>query len=316
MNIHPKKHSIHDDYFVSDEVLGKGSNRPIVLCVNKKTNIKYALKVLEDSLGSRTEISTHWKASLNSEFIVKIFDVYECTRSRKKYFLLVLEYMEGGELFNKITHKSQPFTEKEVAKMMFDLCSAVNDLHQHNIAHRDLRLENLLLSSKKEDFSAILKLTDFGFSKEIDTNSPTQFDYDTYDAPELLYLNNYNKKYDLACDIWSLGVIFFILCFGFPPFHNCDFDSFDKTQDGLSIVSQEAKNLICEMLNKTPEKRIKIKDIMANPWISNWSNVVDTKLFSWNVIKSNEENWPKFKKEFSIALENMRLTGDDRIKVK
>ncbi len=91
MILRPKKNSIHDDYFVTDHVLGKGDTRPVVVCINKKTNVKFALKVLEDTAASRREISIHWKASLNSQFIVKISDLYECVRSRKKYFLLVLE---------------------------------------------------------------------------------------------------------------------------------------------------------------------------------------------------------------------------------
>lgn len=313
MILHPKKNSIHDEYFVTDQVLGKGANRPVVLCINKKTNVKYALKVLEDSARSRREITTHWKTSVNSQFIVQIADLFECMRSRKKYFLLVLEYMEGGELFNKIIKRNKPFTEKDVAKMMFQICSAVNDLHERNIAHRDLILENILLSSNEEE-CAVIKITDFGFAKEANSHESTQCYSIAYEAPELLE-DNFNKKYDLSCDIWSLGVILFIFCFGFPPFQNCDFDSLDMSQEGCSFVSQEAKDLICAMLNKTPEKRIKIKDIMNTPWISNWSNVIETKLISLTVLKNNEDNWSKVKEEYGIALENLRIVGDEKMSV-
>lgn len=311
MILHPKKNSIHDEYFVTDQVLGKGANRPVVLCINKKTNVKYALKVLEDSARSRREISTHWKVSMNSDYIVKIADLYECTRSRKKYILLVLEYMAGGELFNQIIKKSKPFSEKQVAKIMFQICSAVNELHEKNIAHRDLKPENILLSSTDEE-TAVIKITDFGFAKEANTYESAQCYSVDYAAPELLHHKSYNTKYDLACDVWSLGVILFILCFGFPPFQNCDFDSLDMNREGCSYVSQEAKNLVCAMLNKQPEKRIKMKDLMSNPWILNWSNVVDTKLFSLNVLKNNEDNWPKVKEEYGIALENMRIISDEK----
>lgn len=311
MILHPKKISIHDEYFVTDQVLGKGANRPVVLCINKKTNVKYALKVIEDSPRSRREISTHWNASLNNEYIVKVADLYECTRSRKKYFLIVLEYMAGGELFNHIIKKPKPFSEQLVAKIMFQICSAVNDLHEKNIAHRDLKLENILLSSSDEE-TAIVKITDFGFAKEANTHDSAQCYSTNYAAPELLYNKSHNTKFDLACDVWSLGVILFILCFGFAPFQNCDFDSLDMNREGCSYVSQEAKNLVCAMLNKQPEKRIKMKDIMNNPWIRNWSNVGETKLFSLSVLKSNEENWPKVKEEYGIALENMRIISDEK----
>lgn len=93
MILNSKKNSIHDEYFVTDQVLGirSANKRPVVLCINKKTNLKYALKVLEDDRNSRREISVHWSASSSTEHVVRIVDLYECSRSRKKYFLLVLE---------------------------------------------------------------------------------------------------------------------------------------------------------------------------------------------------------------------------------
>lgn len=311
MILYPKSSSIHDDYFVTDQVLGKGANRPVVLCINKKTNVKYALKVLEDSIRSRREISTHWKSSLNSQYIVKITDLYECVSSRKKYFLLVMEYMEGGELFNKLIKRTSPFTEQEVAKMMHQICSAVFDLHKKNIAHRDLKLENLLLSSDEDN--AIIKITDFGFAKEANTGPVSACYSVDYTAPELLN-ENYNKKYDLACDIWSLGVILFVLCFGFPPFQNCDFDLQKMNQEGYSFISKEAKTLIRSMLIKQPEKRIKIEEIMESSWISNYSNVNETKLCSLNVLAQNHDSFIKMQEEYGLALENMRIDGDLLVK--
>ena len=76
-----------------------------------------------------------------------------------------MEYMKGGELFDRIVKRKQPFTEREVARMMFQICSAVKHLHDRGIAHRDLKPENILLTSTDED--ADLKLTDFGFAKEV-----------------------------------------------------------------------------------------------------------------------------------------------------
>ena len=131
--------------------------------------------------------------------------------------------MEGGELFNRIQEKKS-FTEKEAAEIMKDICLAVKFLHDNNIAHRDLKPENLLYTRKGIvlllesywnsisnyiDISGILKLTDFGFAKETmvkDTlKTPCYTPY--YVAPEVLG----PEKYDKSCDIWSTGVIMYIL---------------------------------------------------------------------------------------------------------
>lgn len=205
--------------------------------------------------------------------------------------------MEGGELFNHLIKRNLPFSEQQVAKFMYHICSALNSLHDKNNAHRNLKLENLLLSSEDES-KAVVKITDFSYAKG------ENFDDDYASGSELL--SQASIKYGQACDVWSLGVILFILCFGFAPFQNCD--SLDMNHN--TAVSQQAKNLICAMLNKVPEKRIKIKDIMADPWISNWSNVKETKLSSMVVLKSHESNWSKVQGEYGIALENMRIASD------
>ncbi len=210
--------------------------------------------------------------------------------------------MEGGELFNHFIKQNIPFSEQQVAKFMYHICSALNNLHEKQLAHRNLKLENLLLSDNDES-KAFVKITDFSFAKG---ENPDTDEYATNETQSI--------KYDQACDVWSLGVILFILCFGFAPFQNSD--SLDMNQS-CSSVSQQAKNLICAMLNKVPEKRIKIKDIMSDPWISNWSSVKETKLSSMVVLKSHEENWSKVQEEYGIALENMRIVHDiSRIQIK
>jgi len=114
--------------------------------------------------------------------------------------------MDGGELFSRI-EESQGFSERDAAEIVAEICNAVKFLHDRNIAHRDLKPENLLFSNKGK--KATLKLTDFGFAKEANNQdklkTPCYTPY--YVAPEVLG----SKKYDLSCDIWSLGVIIYIL---------------------------------------------------------------------------------------------------------
>ncbi|XP_077485700.1 MAP kinase-activated protein kinase 2 isoform X1 [Amblyomma americanum] len=214
--LHPKSSPITQDYSISDHVLGLGINGKVVQCHDKARGSKFALKVLRDNVKARREVDLHWRAS-NCRHIVNIVDVYENVYGGNRCLLVVMECMEGGELFQRIQERAEgAFTEREAAEIIRDICKAVAHLHRMNIAHRDLKPENLLYS--KPDDSAVLKLTDFGFAKETTNFNSLQTPCYTpyYVAPEVLG----PERYDKSCDMWSLGVIMYILLCGFPPFYS------------------------------------------------------------------------------------------------
>ncbi|XP_063072356.1 MAP kinase-activated protein kinase 2 [Engraulis encrasicolus] len=163
--------------------------------------------MLQDCTKARREVELHIRASPCSH-IVRIVDVYENLYQGKKCLLIVMECMDGGELFSRIQDRGdQAFTEREASDIMKSIGEAIQFLHAINIAHRDVKPENLLYTSKRPN--AILKLTDFGFAKETTTHNslatPCYTPY--YVAPEVLG----PEKYDKSCDMWSLGVIMYIL---------------------------------------------------------------------------------------------------------
>lgn len=186
--------------------------------------------------------------------------------------------MEGGELFQRIQDRQDgAFVEREAAQIMHEICLAVKYLHDLNIAHRDLKPENLLYTTPSQ--TAILKLTDFGFAKETfikDTlQTPCYTPY--YVAPEVLG----PEKYDKSCDIWSLGVIMYILLCGFPPFYSnhglaispgmkkrIRTGQYDFPNPEWQNVSQSAKDLIKGMLIVDPTGRLTIEQVMKNSWIA------------------------------------------------
>lgn len=168
---------------------------------------------------------------------------------------------------------------------MKKILSSVKHLHEHGICHRDLKPENFLFSDKGED--AEIKLIDFGLSKRFGPNALATHDpllgsvcmeekmhtivgTPYYVAPEVLM-----GSYDFSCDVWSLGVILFIMLCGYPPFEGdnnkeifkrvlqqkLEFDPEDWT-----IVSNEAKDLISKMLNKEPKSRISVIECLEHPW--------------------------------------------------
>jgi len=199
--------------------------------------------------------------------IVCLRELYE-TKTRLS---LVMDLVEGGELFDKIVDKGQ-FSEKEASIVIFKVLSAIDYLHDLNIAHRDLKPENLLLA---KDNDTEVMLSDFGLSKIIGTNTLMQTACGTpyYVAPEVLTALPYDKEVDL----WSIGVITYLLLCGFPPFYGetlpevfeqimkADYDFPDPYWDDVTLT---AKDFIQKLLVVDPKSRLHAKSALNHPWIS------------------------------------------------
>ncbi|XP_059800432.1 MAP kinase-activated protein kinase 2-like [Hemitrygon akajei] len=314
-----KKNAITDDYRVSTHVLGLGVNGKVLECVHKKTGEKCALKILYDSPKARREVDMHWRAS-STLHIVRIINIYENMHRGKRCLLIVMECMEGGELFSRIQDRGdQAFTEREASEIMRDIGSAIQYLHALNIAHRDVKPENLLYTTK--DFNAVLKLTDFGFAKETTLHNslatPCYTPY--YVAPEVLG----PEKYDKSCDMWSLGVIMYILLCGYPPFYSnhglaispgmkkrIRMGQYEFPNPEWSEVSEEAKDLIRQVLKTDPTERMTITEFMNHPWINQSMAVPPTPLHTSRVLQEEKDMWEEVKDEMTSALATMRVDYD------
>ncbi|XP_037579143.1 MAP kinase-activated protein kinase 2 isoform X2 [Dermacentor silvarum] len=317
--LQPKSVPITQDYSISDHVLGLGINGKVVECYDKAKGSKFALKVLRDNVKARREVDLHWRAS-NCKHIVNIVDVYENVYGGNRCLLVVMECMQGGELFQRIQERAEgAFTEREAAEIIRDICKAVAHLHRMNIAHRDLKPENLLYS--KPDDSAVLKLTDFGFAKETTNFNSLQTPCYTpyYVAPEVLG----PERYDKSCDMWSLGVIMYILLCGFPPFYSnhglaispgmkkrIRAGQYDFPNPEWKNVSQDAKDLIKGLLRTDPTQRLSIEEVLVNKWIAKYTEVPQTPLYSVRVLREEGDQWPEVQEEMTQALATMRVDYD------
>lgn len=310
----PKRHPITNDYTILTKSLGVGVSGKVLACINKATKDRRALKILRDMPKSRREVDLHWR-TCNHPNIVNLKDVYENVFMGHRSLMVVMECMEGGELFDRIQRKGH-FTEREAANIIRSICLAVAHLHHLNIAHRDLKPENLLFADDTD--TAKLKLTDFGFAKEVkgelDLSTPCYTPY--YVAPEVLG----PEKYDLSCDVWSIGVITYILLCGYPPFYSMggapispgmkkrirqgDY-SFPTAEWGQ--ISADAKDLIEKLLKTEPKKRLDIDEVLRHPWIYNYQTVPETPLASCRILKDQKEVWVDVQDEISEELGNMRI---------
>ncbi|XP_043933929.1 MAP kinase-activated protein kinase 3 [Protopterus annectens] len=319
-----KKNAITDNYRVSNQVLGLGINGKVLECYDKKTGEKYALKLLYESPKARREVELHWRAS-GVPHIVRIQDVYENMYHGKRCILIVMECMQGGELFTRIQQRGdQAFTEREASEIMRDIGTAIQHLHSVNIAHRDLKPENLLYTSRETN--AVLKLTDFGFAKETTVQNALQTPCYTpyYVAPEVLG----PERYDKSCDMWSLGVIMYILLCGYPPFYSNTGQAISPGMKSRirrgqytfpnpewSEVSEGAKQLISQLLKTDPTERMSIIQFMNHPWINQSMVVPQTPLHTTRVLLEEKDLWDDVKEEMTCALATMRVDYD-QVKIK
>ena len=200
--------------------------------------------------------------------IIKFYESYQDL----KYFHFVVEYCEGGELYDLITRKGR-LDEDEAAKIIRKLWSTVSHLHDSDICHRDLKPENILFDSKRPD--AEIKLIDFGLStyarkgRTMKTKVGTPF----YVAPEVL-----NGSYQKSCDMWSIGVITYVLLWGYPPFFGeSNEEIFGKITsadygyppEDWDWVSRNAKDFINSLLILDPNRRMSPSEAMNHWWFDN-----------------------------------------------
>ncbi|KAF2074480.1 hypothetical protein CYY_004225 [Polysphondylium violaceum] len=259
------------------EVLGTGNFATVRLGVHRETGQKYAIKVIDKK---KMSITSKRKDSLMDEVnvltkvhhdnIISIKEVFET----QKNLYLVLELVTGGELFDKIIEEKK-FTENTCRYVLKQLCDAVLYLHTKGIAHRDLKPENILLSSPG---SYCIKISDFGLSRALDegTFMKTMCGTPQYVAPEVLTKGE-REGYGKSVDLWSIGVILYILLCGFPPFGDPSTkDFFEKVKRGefsfpkpyWDPISDEAKELIRHLIKVNAEERYTIEQTLNHPWFT------------------------------------------------
>jgi len=261
--------SIHDEYDVK-ELIGSGNFSKVHLGIEKKTGTRYAIKIIDKKLVETTRLENEIQIlkKVDHKNIILLKEVFES--SSKLY--LVMELVTGGELFNKIVEIGA-YSEQIAKDLVRQIIHGVKYLHSLNIAHRDLKPTNLLL---KAPDSNEIKIADFGLSKILGPDSMMQTACGTpiYVAPEVLKGEGYDKEVDL----WSVGVIMYILLCGFPPFFDDGENmgqlfeqimagDFDFPDPYWTDIDESAKNLIEHLLVVEPSKRYTADEALAHPWL-------------------------------------------------
>lgn len=284
------KDNVADIYTVSKTALGEGHFASVFLARrHNDKDAKFALKVIKRRQSTLTlpQIRRELNIMRDADHpnIVQFCETY----STPNRFFIVMEHLEGGTLKECVMNRGG-LGEEEVKDLVFQICMALNHLHEKGVAHRDFKLENLIFKDKERKK---VKLVDFGLAREFRKQKMLSYiGTPFYAPPEIVQQNAYDEK----CDNWSLGVCVYKMLTGIYPFKSEEQDVnelFYKirndtiNQKPLSSFSKECRNFVNCLLTKNPKKRKNIKDLIFHPWfnshheklISRYSTNIDKRIF-------------------------------------
>ena len=288
---------------------------------------------------SRILYETNLMKKLDHPNVTKIFETFE----NDNYFLISMEYINGGNLFSYVK-KRRKISEK-ISKYLFrQIILGLNHIHSHNIVHRDIKLENILI-----DFKNNIKICDFGIGtilKSPDDLLYEQWGTPIYMSPEILLSNkNNNIGYKgFPVDIWACGIALYIMLSGTFPFivddKGSEISSFnDKSNKSeayynkeiklaiinnepneIENISTEAKDLLNGILNKDPNKRLTIEQILSHPWLNSLNKDKKFNLFtqaekilmSKTYIDYRKEASDELRESFSFSNLNFDINEEDK----
>uniref|UniRef100_A0A8C5AQ34 non-specific serine/threonine protein kinase n=1 Tax=Gadus morhua TaxID=8049 RepID=A0A8C5AQ34_GADMO len=291
--------SFDDVYKLTEEILGQGACAKVQGCISLQDGNEFAVKIIEKSAGhSRSrvfrEVETLYQCQGNKNILelIQFFEDSSC-------FYLVFEKLRGGSILTHIQNRRH-FDELEASRVVRDIALALDFLHTKGIAHRDLKLENILC--EYTDRVSPVKICDFDLGSGVKLSSActpittpeltTPCGSAEYMAPEVVEVfTDEASFYDKRCDLWSLGVILYILLSGSPPFtghcgSDCGWDRgemcktcqshlFESIQEGKyefperdwARISEEAKDLISKLLVRDANLRSSAAQVLQHPWV-------------------------------------------------
>ncbi|KAM8893156.1 death-associated protein kinase 2 isoform 2-T3 [Spinachia spinachia] len=266
-----------DEFYEIGEQLGSGQFAVVKRCVERSTGVEYAAKFIKkrQSRASRRgvkrdeiEREVNILQQLQHNNVVTLHDVYE----NRTDVVLILELVSGGELFDFLAQK-ESLSEEEATQFMKQILDGVEYLHSKRIVHFDLKPENIMLLDRNVALPRI-KLIDFGLAHKLEAGADFKNIFGTpeFVAPEIV---NY-EPLGLEADMWSIGVITYVLLSGASPFlgdtkqetlGNISAMDYDFDEELFSNTSELAKSFIRQLLEKDTRKRMTIQEALNHPWI-------------------------------------------------
>ena len=308
---------------------GDGAYGSVFCAINIHTGVKIAMKKIlkiKENKVDDMEIKNEFNIlkKLDHPNIVKIFEFYD---SNSNYYIIT-EYCKYGELYRHIYYN---YSERQLCVLFYQVFSGLCYLHENNIIHRDIKLENIMISDIEKDIITKeeyfwIKIIDFGTAKIFQKNKKekTVIGSTYYIAPEVL-----KKKYNEKCDTWSIGVVLFMLITGVPPFDgkndkdiilSIQKGKYDKNNKKLLNYSKDVQDLLSKLLEVNVDKRLSSYEALNHPWFKNYCgrslysnfNIDDIKIYIYNLI--NYKFQSKFQ-QFVLAFLVHNIPYNEEIKM-
>ena len=260
------------------QVLGKGKFGLVKLGIHRESGRKVAIKIINKKLVTaidvqqvKTEIDILKIAKHPN--IIQLYDVFE----NENYIYIIMEYCAGGDLFSYIEKRGFRLPETRAAEIIHKLSTAVFFLHEYGVVHRDLKPENILMTDNSSN--ADIRLVDFGLGKIIGPGEMCTDPFGTfsYVAPEVLK----EKPYSFKVDLFAIGIIAYLLVAGFLPFDHETSEKeiarqtvYEPTPFPISVwknISNEARMFVDNLLQKNPEKRMSIQEVLQHKWLQKFN---------------------------------------------
>ena len=289
-------------FYKYGRIIGRGAFGKVNIGLNILTGRIVAIKsfnkknIINESSKKKILYETNLMRGLFHPSVTKILETFES----EKYMLIIMEYISGGNLQNFVK-KRRKLCEK-TAKILFrQIIQGIKYIHSRGIVHRDIKLENILL-----DLNNIIKICDFGVGKLIKPNTilKDQCGTPVYMAPEIIKGEGYHG---FPVDIWSAGVALYIMLSGSLPFnkdkeHNLEYSILNKNIKEISDISEEANNLLKNILEKDPNKRYTANQILEHPWMNTNLNDEESNDYDYNNEIKNVNKYHLFTNAESILL--------------
>ncbi|XP_015786422.1 myosin light chain kinase, smooth muscle isoform X2 [Tetranychus urticae] len=298
-NVFVKRKDPKSDYKLGEE-LGRGKFGIVYKCVEKKSGRQFAAKFIntdrkDDRLAVEREVDL--MRQLQHPRILQLYDAFDDGTSE---MCLILELIEGGELFERVICDDFVLTEKACSIFMRQICEGLEYIHSKNILHLDMKPENILCVSRTGNR---IKLIDFGLARKYNPKEKLQILFGTpeFVAPEVV---NY-EEVGFGTDLWAVGVICYILLSGLSPFMgdsdletmaNVTSTKYDFDDEAFDAISEEAKDFISKLLLPDMRKRMTTTDCLTHPWIKSTKRrsmaVLDKSKLKKFVIRRRWQSWP------------------------
>uniref|UniRef100_A0A646QDX3 Myosin light chain kinase, smooth muscle n=1 Tax=Hemiscolopendra marginata TaxID=943146 RepID=A0A646QDX3_9MYRI len=306
--------NVKDTYKLTEE-LGRGKFGVVYRCQEIKSGRTLAAKFINTpTKGDRQDVEREVEIMqlLQHPRLLQLYDAFD---DGKKEMVLILELIEGGELFERVIDEDFVLTEKVCGIFMRQICEGVQFMHSKNILHLDMKPENVLCLSKTGNR---IKLIDFGLARKYDPKKDLQILFGTpeFVAPEVINFENVSY----TTDMWSVGVICYVLLSGLSPFMgdtegetmaNVTMGIYDYSDESFDEISDEAKDFIDKLLVKDMKKRLTSGQCLEHPWLrrdKKEDHLIDTKRLKRYVIR---RRWKKAVHTI-LALKRMGATFDKR----